>query len=191
MQTLTVVNQMLATMGERPLPTLSSPHRFLNAAKAALAAEMVTQLARGWWFNTETRTLIPQADTGQIILGGDIVNFKPGYCDSRYIKRGGKVYDRDEGTFYIGTNLVAEVIVSLPFEDIPDSVAAYVAACAVKSFQQSYDGDTAKGRELSDIVTNTKILAEADQTRMVQANLLLSNPRLQRLKAIMRRRIMR
>lgn len=188
MQTLTVVNKMLATMGERPLPTLTTPHRFLNSAKAALAAELTTQLARGWWFNTEINVLTPQADTGQIVLGGDIINFKPARCQSQYVKRGGKVYDASKGTYYIGGSVRASVIRTLSFEDIPDSAAAYFAACAVKNFQQDFDGDTAKGRQLDDEVQKTRIAAEADQTRYVQANLIEDNPRLQEIKRHMRRR---
>lgn len=190
MQTLDVVNACLATMGERPLVSLSSPHRFLEAAKQALNKSRRFQLSKGWWFNSETNTLSPQSDSGYIILGNDVLNVKPAAADAQYVVRGRKLYDRSIGTYVIGKALVgAEVIRDLEFEDIPESVAQYIAAEAVLQFQVDFDGDSDKKRRLQEDRDKARIEANADATRYSQANFIEQNLKLQRIKARMRRRV--
>jgi hypothetical protein len=189
MQTLDVINQCLATMGERPIAALNTPHRFLDAAKSVLNTKRRVHLALGWWFNTETNILAPQAVTGYVILGNDVMNVKPDVCNSQYVVRGLKLYDKDLGSYEIGKSLTVEVIRDIPFEDIPESVAQYIAAEAVLQFQSDFDGDSDKRRKLSDSRDRALILANADQTRYSQANFLTQSARLQAIKARMRRRI--
>lgn len=177
---------MLATLGERPVPSLATPHRFMTAARAALDSKLRLLLAIGWWFNTETNTLVPGVDD-KITLGGDVLAVKPPAAKSHYQMRGSKLYDGSTGTYTITESLTCEIVRLLPFEDVPESVAAYIAADAVVKFQSDYDGDTDKLRRLREDRDTARMLAVADQTRYTQANLLDNNPRLARLRYKMRR----
>jgi hypothetical protein len=59
MLTLTVVNLMLGTLGEKPLSSLTDSHALLPAALGKLDVCNNEIQADGWWFNMEDLILYP------------------------------------------------------------------------------------------------------------------------------------
>lgn len=184
MQTLTVINDCLGTMGELPLNAVDDPHPYRGACVSFLTKANRELQARGWTFNREQLTLQPSAIDSGIYLPGDTINVRASVAT--YVQRGRRLYDTSKGS-YVFTKDVDVVLVRLvPFEDLPELFAAYVAAETVLRFQNRYDGDSTKTRRLEDERDAARREAGAEETRQVQANLIDSNARLSFIKSRVR-----
>lgn len=185
MQTLSVVNRMLGTMGEAPLNSLEETHALLAAMQGALDSASDTIQADGWWFNMEDLDLIPNPTDSSVYLPNDCLSVRtPKY---NLVKRGNRIYNLTGGTYvFTESSLPLELIRLVPFEDLPEIAAAYIANQAILDFQADYDGDTAKARQLSIKLAQSKVAAETAHIRNRRRNLLHSNSRLQQLKAVTR-----
>lgn len=193
MQTLDVVNLMIGTMGEKPLSSLTSSHPMLAAALAKLDRNQRRIQAKGWWFNQEDVTLSASAIDNAIYIPNDVLEIR---CTTYNLTaRGNRIYNLTGGTFDFSTqpSLAVQLVRLVTFEQLPESAAQYVAAASVLDFQTDYDGDTAKGRTLSAIMTAAHIEANIEHTRNRRTNLVDNNIRLQRLKYLTRnaRRLIR
>lgn len=180
MQTLDVVNECLGTMGETPLNTLSEPHEFKSAALQFLKKFSATCQAKGWWFNRETLTLPVDARTGKIYIPGDALSVRT--TDKAIVARGRVLYDTSRGTNVFTSAEDVVIIRQVPFDELPESVAAYIAAQTVHRFQSLYDGDSTKTRELSLQVAQTLMEANTEEIRNVGANMVAASTRLQYIK---------
>lgn len=178
MRVIDVVNDMLGTMGEAPLNSLSDAHAFKGAAQRVLNRVNNAVQARGWWFNRENFTGTPELNTGKIYLPTDTIGIR-----GTHIQRGRTLYDPVKGTDVFTEDQKLVLIRLVPFEDLPEVAASYIAAAAVSRFQSDYDGDSTKARELSGVAATTKALAEAEETRQAKANLIYSNDKLMTIKA--------
>jgi hypothetical protein len=69
---------------------------------------------------------------------------------------------------------------------LPEIAAAYIANQAILDFQADYDGDTAKARQLSAKLAQSKVAAETAHIRNRRRNLISQNSRLQQLKSVTR-----
>jgi hypothetical protein len=181
MQVLTVLNDMLGTMGESPLASLEEPHEFKGAGLSKLDQESRLCQARGWWFNMETITLQPMVN-GRIALSGDTISVRTG--DSTITQRGRYLYDLKNGTDIFTQSVTVVLIRLIPFEDLPESIAGYIAAKAIMYFQNLYDADSTKMRELKEQAARARADANQEDIRNKKANLILSNPNLMRLKML-------
>ena len=179
MQVLDVINDMLGTRGERPVNSLSSPHRLMGACQDVLARATRACLSSGWWFNTEVTTLYPSPEDNRIYLANDILSVKDN--DAQYAQRGRLLYDSLKGTDEFAGEVKARIVRELPFESIPETVAVYVAAAAVYRFQRDYDGDSTKTRDLRAERDIARAFAYADETRHSRANLIDINPTLNKI----------
>lgn len=193
MDTLTVVNQMLGTLGEKPLNSLTDTHRFLAAALDMLEENNRAIQGKGWWFNMEEVTLEPSPIDQSIYLPNDCLSIRPCANGSypnypthirNYVKRGDRVYNLNGGTFEFSKAMRLMLIRQVEFEDLPDVAATYIAARAVYEFQVLYDGDTAKTRTLETKISMALIDINTEHTRSRHTNLIDSNFKLRRLKAL-------
>jgi hypothetical protein len=179
MQTLTVINDMLGTMGEAPLASLEEPHTFRGACLSTLDGLNASIQSRGWWFNLEKLTLSANVD-GLLYLPGDAINVRS--PERRLVKRGRRIYDLDKGAFATDATLDVVIVRQLAFEDLPESAATYIATSAVHRFQSRYDGDVAKTRELAEAVRQATIAVNTENIRERKINLIESNDKLMRMK---------
>lgn len=181
MDTLTVVNEMLGTMGEVGLASLTDYHPFRDDALGTLDRINRTTQARPLWFNQETTTLTPNVVDSFIYLPNDLLEVDvKGYPN--YVQRGGRLYNTTDGTYVFTAPVKLSLRRLVNFEDLPESAAAYVAAEAVLQFQSNYDGDSSKRQEKAGFRDTTFALFQAEDTRKRQGNLLDNNPRLWRIK---------
>lgn len=192
MQTLDVVNTMLGTMGEKPLNSLNDPHSYRGACLSTLSRINKQVQAKGYWFNREYLTLQPSALNGHIYLPGDFINVEvprsPTRDTTQIVQRGRRLYNTEGGVYTFDHAVDVILIRLVPFEDLPEAAAQHIAAMAVYQFQTEYDGDTAKGRQLEDRISNpttgTLGAFNTENIRNERTNFLRSNYKLQRLKAI-------
>lgn len=184
MLTLTVVNNMLGTMGEAPLNAIDDAHPYRGACVSILSTVNREFQARGWWFNREQLTLEPSALDGSLYLPGDAISVRTE--DRNYVQRYRRLYNLDGGTYVFTASEDVEIVRLVPFEETPELYAAYCAAEATQRFQKRYDGDSAKTRELGRELADARIAAVSEETRQVQANLIESNVRLSYIKSRIR-----
>lgn len=188
---LDVVNQCLAVMGEAPLNTLAEDHAFKQAALNILDRNDGTIQSEGWWFNTEDLTLAASPADSRVYLPTDAATIRPEGSDSlRYVQRGRVLYDLQGGTdrFDAGFTLAVKLVRRVPFADIPASVNAYVARKSVLDFQNEYDGDQTKTRNLAaevngipGVALGLKGMAEAEHIRNIRYNFVTESERLSRI----------
>lgn len=180
MQTLTVVNQMLASMGEVELASLTDTHPFLPSALSTLDNQNRNIQSKPWWFNEETVTLEVNPIDNSIYLPGDTLEIIT--CNPNYVQRGSRLYNKDGGTYEFDLAQTVTLRRLLDFEDLPELAAQYIAAEAVLRFQSNYDSDGTKRQELMTVRDDARITLNAEETRQRKVNRLINNPRLARLK---------
>jgi hypothetical protein len=178
MRIIDVVNDMLGTMGEAPLNSLNDSHNMKGAAQRILARFNKNIQAEGWWYNREKFTALPELNTGKIYLPSDTIGVR-----GDFIQRGRVLYDPAKGTDVFTQPQTFQLLRLVPFEDLPEIAAAYIAAAAVLRFQSDYDGDSTKTRELTLLAMAAKTEAKAEETRQVRGNLIWANPKLMEIKA--------
>jgi hypothetical protein len=181
---LTVVNDMLGTMGEAPLNAIDDPHPYRAAALSILDRVNREFQARGWWFNREALTLEPGALDSSIYLPGDTINVRTE--DRNFVQRYRRLYNLDGGTYVFEKAQDVTLIRLVPFEQTPELYAAYAACESVMRFQKRYDGDSEKTRQLNKELLDARVAAVAEETRQVGANLIESNERLSYIKSRVR-----
>lgn len=169
---LSVVNDMLGLLGESPVNDLDSFHPMVPKALNVLDTTSGEIQSDRWWFNTEDRELIPQVDTGFLMLPDNTVSVDS--LSSRYqvAQRGRKLYDLKNNTFVFTEPLKVRLCVYYPFDELPNIARAHIAAEALLRFQNTIDGDDTKTRRLIKQATDTKAKFQAEHTRQVQANML-------------------
>jgi hypothetical protein len=184
---LTVVNRMLATLGQAPLNSLSSNSRWLGACLSALDQSDVEVQSRGWWFNEETVTLQPSALDSRIYLPGDTASVSGDIVGNGIVQRGNRLYDLKNGTDLFTQEVTVTLRRQVPFEELPEQAANWIAAEAVYWFQTTYDGDEAKTRRLDAIRQAARMMFKAEDTTQRGANLVDSNRNVQLVRSFSRR----
>ena len=164
---LTVLNDMLGTMGEAPLNSIDDPHPYRAAGVSILNRVNREFQARGWWFNREALTLEPSGLDSSIYLPGDTINVRTENAN----------FDTEQDVTLIRL---------VPFEECPELYAAYAAAEAVLRFQKRYDGDVHKTADLRKELGAAQVACVAEETRQSRVNLIEANPRLTYIKSLVR-----
>lgn len=180
MYQLDVVNEMLGTMGEAPLATLTAPHSLRGACVRTLTNVNRRIQARGWWFNRETLKITPSVDDGTCYLPNDVLSVRTDH-GTRYSQRGVRLYDNEAGD-YVRSETTVELVRLVPFDELPDLVRAYIGGEAILQFQRNYDGDSTKTRQIAAETEEAKGWCNGEETRQVKANRIASNPRLMYIK---------
>ena len=129
---LEAVNLMLESSGEPPVNSLEET----EGTEAALAVRILEESSRriqqeGCSFNTTVLQLLPDQE-GEVHLPTNTLKATP--VDHRYVERGRKLFDRLSGSFRIGEPVIAEVVLFLGFDDIPEAARYYIAVTAARRF---------------------------------------------------------
>lgn len=195
--TLDVVNQCLAIMGEAPLNALNEDHVYKAGAINKLNHNDAMIQSEGWWFNTENLKLRVNIADRRVYLPTDNSTVKPHRNHAaRYVQRGRTLYDLREGTDRFPDNFELDVLLvrRVPFEDLPVSVSSYIAGKTVLDFQNSFDGDQTKTRNLLIEVNGLpgqtlglKGMAEAEHIRNIGYNFINDSSRLGRIRNVTHR----
>lgn len=170
--TLTVVNEMLGTLGEAPINDIDAFHPLVPRAVTTLETMNYTIQSDAWWFNTEALTLVPQVDTGHILLPSDCLSVDSVGSSPRLAYRDGRLYNTDDATYVFASRVTVIIKRLVPFEQTPPSARAYIGARAVQKFQTSIDGDSTKMRELKADTASAYIVFNAEHIRNSQVNFL-------------------
>jgi len=139
---LEAVNEMLATIGEAPINTLDVS----GLADANIARNKLHKVSReiqnqSWWFNYEEEwTLTPNSDSELIAPSNTLQLYPRQATDVEPILRGQKVYDRANHTYKFNDSLDFDIVVFLPFDELPEAARHLVTVMAARSFQTQMIG---------------------------------------------------
>lgn len=169
-ETLDVVNACLGTLGEAPLNTLETDHSFKAAALDKLNTANLDVQKKGWWFNTENIELKPDAVTKFIAVPQDVIKLSADVEGLTYTTRGKRLFDVQNGTYEFTKSVCIQVVRVLPFADLPYHASSAIRDEAVLKFQQVYDGDATRYRELQGAAIVTRGELNAEEVRQRKAN---------------------
>jgi len=134
---LSAVNEMLASVGEDPVEALEIlPPSGLTALAILRGMSRDTQ-EEGFWFNEEVAyELKPDPQTKEITIPDNIlrIDSEQGDC----IRRGNRFYDREHKRFTFDEAVKCEVVLHLPWADLPSVVRRYITALATEKFIESF-----------------------------------------------------
>lgn len=172
---LDVVNDCLAAQGESPVNSLTDFNPAIASIRDQLQRKSRAEQARGWWFNKEYITIMPNAD-GFYYVPNDVLSFaadgtNPGWLS----QRGRRLYDNHAGALYTNPKnepIKLYIVRHVAFDDLPYEAAALIRAATVLSYIDNFDGDLQKLRTASAAYNDARVECNAQHIRAVGANLL-------------------
>lgn len=137
MTKLDAVNVCLSAMGEPKITSLDAA-----GVDAQMASDLVDEVSlevqgQGWHWNREVHTLSPDIN-GYLVLPSNTLRVDTVGMDQPIdvIQRGGRLYNKDDNTYVFDQDLDLEIIVALPYEDMPFAAKNFVTYRAARRLQQ-------------------------------------------------------
>jgi len=140
---LEAVNMVLDAIGESPVSSLTSGLPDAEAAEAKLDEVRVEILSRGWHQNIEKDVTLKRDANNEILLsniylrvdstGGD----KDVNVVQRYSNGKRKLFNITKRQYTFDKDLVVDLIIDIPFDELTVELQNYIAARAARKFQES------------------------------------------------------
>jgi hypothetical protein len=145
---LEAINTILSVIGESPI---SSTSEISSVADAVTAQSILSEVSRqvqtkGWHFNTDKEiTLSPDTYSGEITVPTNCLRVDSSGADREVdvVHRGTKLYDRKNHTYKISKQIVVDMVVLLPFTELPQAARHYITIKAARIFQSRTVGSDA------------------------------------------------
>jgi len=134
---LAAVNELLIAVGEDPLENLDFVPPSANIALTILATTSRDFQEEGHWFNEETDyQLKPDPQTHHITIPANVLRIDSvgGDC----IRRGQLLYDKERKSLEFEAPILCDVVLHIPFEDLPASARRLIVALSVEKFIESF-----------------------------------------------------
>lgn len=148
------VNIALQTIGEMTLTTATN---ISDVYEASTALEILTEtrktiLTEGYNCNTDYDWDLTADANGYVALASSILRLESSDGSNKYIMKDNKLYDKDDKTFQFDPNSThkVDVVWDLDFDDIPYTIAYYIAIKAARITYQRLIGSTDVIRVLMD-----------------------------------------
>ena len=147
---LEAINIMLSTIGESPVNSLGEVHGVVDAvvAKSVLKEVSTAVQEEGWHFNIEKNfTLTPDLENKEITIPWDCIQCDASGQDSErdVCVRGIRLYDRDNHTYVFDRPVTVDMVLVLPFEELPQAARHYITIRAARVYQQRVVGSETLG----------------------------------------------
>ena len=157
---LDAVNILLAVNGEAPVNSLDDPvMKESSIAERTLLEFHKQEQTRGWSWNSEQDYPFAVATDGTITVPSNLTRFAPDpfQWDGRFILRGQRVYDRVNRTYVLTgaavTQLTADVVWTLPWDDCPEVFNRYISILGARAFANRFLGsDSIEGYTQQDLL---------------------------------------
>lgn len=163
---LEAVNLMLSVIGELPVDDLrlSETNADVRMALQLLRSATRALQVRGWQFNTNLAVTLDRGPDGTIKLPANAVRCVPAEDvpqDVRFSIRGQKLYDIRRNSYVWDQDVVCDVTILLPFDDLPEPVRYYLAEKAGQRFQsRSVGSETLYAFTREDLQDAVNILSD-------------------------------
>jgi hypothetical protein len=144
---LEAINTILSVIGESPISSLSD---ISSVADAVVAQSTLSEVNRqvqtkGWHFNSEYDYVLAPSVSGEIIVPSNFLRVDS-YGDDKDVdvtQRGTRLYNRKDHTYTFTKSLKCEVVILLPFDEMPQAARHYVTIKAARVFQSRTVGSDA------------------------------------------------
>ncbi len=141
---LQAINTMLSVVGEPPVNSLTAQRADSFIAQNILDEVSREVLTYGWQFNTEDNvTLSPDSSTGFIYISDSVVrvDMDPRNDDIYdIVVRGNRIYNRKTNSFVFTEELIAQRVILMDFEELPEVAKRYITIRAARIFQDRVVG---------------------------------------------------
>lgn len=177
---LEAVNDLLAAVRISAVMSLNSTELNEDAAGAKQALDDAAREVQlqGWEFNTEwAYTVDPEPSTGNVTLPSNALKMRSSRNQStRYVKRGLRLYDNERHTYAIGQSVTLDLVVALPFEELPEGFKRYVTGLAARRWCLPRLPSGGTFRYTEEWVSNAYREAEAEDSQMADLTLKDTSP---------------
>ena len=153
---LKAVNIALQSAQIATVESLSSGDVDAEVAEGILDENIVEVQTRGWAWNSEVVTLMPDQN-GNIVLPDNFLKVDAVDTTINVIQRGNKLYNLDENSFIFSKKIELIVVIGLEFEELPESARRYITYKTARIFQQRTLGE----QVLNQYIMNEEQLAWA------------------------------
>lgn len=172
---LDAVNLCLRYIGEMPVPegvdidTLDELHeaKIIRREIGEKSKELQT---RGWWYNREAWTFIPDSINKKVQIPVTVLSLKSD--NNNVVERGGILYDLDNNTYEFEDSVECEVIWEVDFENLPFTMASYIAYSTARDVQSFLRGDVATDKRLEQKVGQAYLKLQREDLAFNNYNLI-------------------
>ncbi|ASV44568.1 tail protein [Agrobacterium phage Atu_ph02] len=187
---LSLVNHLLQVVGERRVTTLETGHPSVIQAIQALESMNRDFQGKGWWFNTNRDVRLVPNNLGEVLLPSEALAFsitrhQLDYMQpankQQYVKRGKRLYDAWNNTYTINRTLMADLVIEIEIEDLPQIAATYLKHWSAETYYVDDDGDIQKSDRLAQRTMLAFHALKAEQMRVMSIN-ALDSPAAQNLR---------
>lgn len=178
MDELEAVNAMLSAIGELPVNSLDAADSVTLAsiARKVLHRESRTLQSQGLNCNTEYSFKLTKDDDGCVYIPSNTLNVDPTDPTEDYALRGTRVYNKLDHTFqFTEDELIVDLILFIPFDDLPNHVQVYLTERACRKFQQDYVGSDTLDRMIQVSESKARIQFKKIEERNKDASMLTSS----------------
>jgi hypothetical protein len=135
---LEAVNIMLGTIGEAPISSLEVSGLVDVAVAKQLLHEVSREVqARGWDFNQENDYPLARSTEGFVSVPSNAlrVDTTTEFKNYDVVVRGQRLYDRKSHSYTFPETLKVDMLLFLPFEEMPEAARYYVTVRAARKYQ--------------------------------------------------------
>ncbi len=145
---LDAVNLIFADSGRAQINDLTT-----SGPAAGIALRLLTEASReiqssGWTFNTECNVTLARDVDGFLFIPVDILRVDADDASIRTVKRGDKLYDRENNTFVWKQDVKVTLVRLLTFVDLPETFKNWVTHAASVRYESTTVGSRPLGLRL-------------------------------------------
>lgn len=182
------VNIILRAYGEARISELGENADAIKAEKALIQAQFQAQ-SEGYKFSTTENVTLARSVEGYIWVAANVAQIVPTGSSAHLdaIVQGDKLFDRENSTYVFDADVEANVTYALPWDQLPQQAAWYIAFRAALTFvSEEKPGDPAL-RTLQEQLRQAKIALEQYDSRLRRGGLVSTNPHFYRMRKRRRR----
>jgi hypothetical protein len=140
------INTMLSVIGESPISSLQEGAAVADAvlAKTILSEASRQVQTKGWHFNTDKGITLTPTNSGEIVIPSNCLRVDPTAEEEvDAVHRGSRFYNRTTHTYTFDKPVKVDMVVLLPFDELPQAARHYITIKAARVFQSRTVGSDA------------------------------------------------
>ena len=158
---LEAVNECLENIGQKPVSTIAGSLGVDTQIALNFVRKVNRELqSKRWYWNTEKDyPLTPNGD-GDILLPANTLAVRPSgnYKYRSIVQRGSRLYDRDNQTYQFSETITVELVLGLPFEELPETARRYVGLRAARFFQDRIEDNISQSDAQDELMAMADLL---------------------------------
>lgn len=182
---LDAINILLSGIKVSRIASLLQINRNEDAGAAKETLDTVAREVQmvGYEFNTERGRKIDPDVNGEISIPVNTLRVISSRCSSgnRLVQRGGRLFDTKKLTYNVAATVEVDLVVALPFDELPMSAKSYVTAVAARRFCVPRLPDGATFRYTEEMVGSALAIMQQEDTDVQGSDLKETSPHFGRM----------